>query len=281
MKIEQLYSMDGYTFDEGVAFLRLCHAPEGVVMHIASTHNKSHLHSEIHKQLRMPGTMRLLKEKGFGREENKGNIPQIPQNSPNVGTVESNTIEPKSDKIEPKQDDNEPKSDKVEPDSDDPSEIILTKQDVRKHENTRYEDMPNDITRDLWLKRQDLYREMQQNHIKMRQVPKGSEHDEERAKYRAEVLRLDDEIDNIWALIDAEIERFKNEKERADKKANERPDFDVSTYRSYISKALRKKSLTDAQRVELQHRVDAMLEAKVEIKPETLEKLKAIGIRIE
>ena len=280
--------MDGYTFDEGVAFLRLCHAPEGVVMHIASTHNKSHLHSEIHKQLRMPGTMRFLKEKGFGREENRGNFPQIPQNSPNVGTVESNTIEPKSDKIEPKSNENEPKSDgngqneeEIVQESDDPSEIILTKQDVRTHENTRYEDMPNDITRDLWLKRQDLYREMQQNHLKMRKVPKGSEHDEERAKYRAEVLRLDDEIDGIWKLIDAEIERFKLDDERADKKANEKPDFDVSTYRSYISKALRKKSLTDAQRVELQHRVDAILEAKVEMKPETLEKLKAIGIKIE
>ena len=225
--------------------------------------------------------MRLLKEKGFGREENKGNIPQISQNFPNVGTVESNTIEPKSDKIEPKSDGNGQNEEEIVQESDDPSEIILTKQDVRTHENTRYEDMPNDITRDLWLKLQDLYREMQQNHLKMRKVPKGSEHDEERAKYRAEVLRLDDEIDGVWKLIDAEIERFKLDDERADKKANEKPDFDVSTYRSYISKALRKKSLTDAQRVELQHRVDAILEAKVEMKPETLEKLKAIGIKIE
>lgn len=281
-KIEQFNSMDGYTFDEGVAFLRLCQAPEGVVMHIASTHNKSHLHSEIHKQLRMPGTMRLLQEKGFGREE----VPTVP---------ESHKIEPKThentqklDKIEPKSNENEPKSDETEsrgpevqrPESDDESDIILTKLDVRTHENTRYEDMPNDITRDLWLKRQDLYREMQQNHLKMRQVPKGKEHDDERAQYRAEVLRLDDEIDNIWKLIDAEIERFKADNERADKKAEGEPDFEESTYRSYISKAPRKKKLTDAQRVELQHRVDALIAAKMEIKPETKEKLKAIGIRI-
>ena len=273
--------MDGYTFDEGIAFLVLVRAPFGVINYLKSTHNRSHLHSEIHKQLRMPGTMRLLKEKGFGREENKGNVPQIPQKSPNVGTVESNTIEPKSDKIEPKPDDNEPKSDENEPESEDPSEIILTKQDVRKHENTRLEDMPNELCRTLWLKRQEVFREMQQAHLKMRSVPEGEEHNEERAKYRAEVLRLDEEIEGIWKLIDAEIERFRDEQKRADKKANEKPDFDVSTYRSYISKALRKKSLTDAQRVELQHRVDAILEAKVEMKPETLEKLKAIGIKIE
>ena len=278
--------MDGYTFDEGIAFLVLVRAPFGVINYLKSTHNRSHLHSEIHKQLRMPDTMRLLKEKGFGREENKGNVPQISQNFPNEVTVTNPTENvPETPKTGTDSQESVPengKSGTVETeDETDPSEIILTKQDVRTHENTRYEDMPNDITRDLWLKRQDLYREMQQNHLKMRKVPKGSEHDEERAKYRAEVLRLDDEIDGVWKLIDAEIERFKLDDERADKKANEKPDFDVSTYRSYISKALRKKSLTDAQRVELQHRVDAILEAKVEMKPETLEKLKAIGIKIE
>ena len=274
--------MDGYTFDEGVAFLRLCQAPEGVVMHIASTHNNSHLHSEIHTQLRMPGTMRLLKEKGFGREENRGNLPQIPQNFPNVGTVESNTIEPKSDKIEPKSDKIEPKSDENEPEQDetDPTEIVLTKDDVRTHENTRLEDMPNDLCRTLWQKRQDVYREMQQAHLKMRAVPEGEEHNEERAKWRAEVLRLDAENDSYWQQIDAEIERFKAEGERADKRADKTPDFDISTYRAYVSKALRKRQLTPAQLSELQHRVDAMIAANVEMKPETLERLKAIGITI-
>ena len=98
MKIEQLFSMDGYTFDEGIAFLRLCQAPEGVVMHIATTHNRSHLHSEIHKMLRMPGTMRLLQEKGFGREE----VPPV---------QESNESAPKSNESVPKSNENEPKSD--------------------------------------------------------------------------------------------------------------------------------------------------------------------------
>ena len=143
--------------------------------------------------------------------------------------------------------------------------------------------MPNDICRELWLKKNNLFHEMQQNHLKMRQVPVGEDHNDERAQYRAEVLRLDGEIDNLWNLIDTEIERFKADAERADKKADsepQKPSFDVSTYRAYTSKAIRKKSLTDAQRVELQHRVDAMLEADIEIKPETLDKLKAIGIKI-
>ena len=45
--------MDGYTFDEGIAFLVLVKAPLGVINHLKATHNRSHLHSEIHKQLRL------------------------------------------------------------------------------------------------------------------------------------------------------------------------------------------------------------------------------------
>lgn len=274
--------MDGYTFDEGVAFLLLVKAPLGVVNHLKVTHNKSNLHSEIHKQLRMPNTMRLLKEKGFDT------VPKSVEIEPksNESVPKSNEIEPKSNENSQKTGTEERRSPAVsrpESDEDDPSSIILTQLDVRKHENTRYEDMPNDICRELWLKKNDLYHEMQQHHLKMRQVPVGEDHNEERAEHRAEVLRLDGEIDDLWKLIDTEIERFKAENERADKKADnepEKPSFDVSTYRAYISKAIRKKSLTDAQRVELQHRVDAMLKAHVELKPETIKKLKAIGIKI-
>jgi hypothetical protein len=114
----------------------------------------------------------------------------------------------------------------------------------------------------------------------MRAVPAGEEHNEERAKWRAEVLRLDAENDNYWKQIDAEIERFNEEQERADKRADEAPAFNISTYRAYICKALRKKQLSPAQLAELQHRVDAMLAAQVEIDTETLDKLKAIGITV-
>lgn len=288
-RIEQFNSMDGYTFDEGVALLVLVKAPFGVVNYLKTTHNRNHLHSEIHKQLRMPGVQRILKENGYYREEPAAPEPLIAGSDPQSPNGEDGSEElPESDNKLPESDNKLPNSEQnfqnshengEKSDSDD-TEIILTKHDVRTHEHTRYEDMPNDITRELWLQRQDLYREMQQAHLKMRSVPEGEEHNEERAKWRAEVLRLDEEIDKLWALIDAEIERFVNEKEKVEKKSDEKPDFDISTYRSYISKALRKKSLTDAQRVELQHRVDAMLKTGVEIKPETLEKLKAVGVKI-
>ena len=236
-------------------------------MHIVSTHNRSHLHSEIHKMLHMPGTMRLLQEKGFGKT--------VPESSSTV--PESDKKEPKSNEIKPNSNDDEPDSDET-----DPTEIVLTKEDVRTHVNTRLEDMPNDLCRNLWQKRQDVYREMQQAHLKMRAVPEGEEHNEERAKWRAEVLRLDAENDNYWKQIDAEIERFNAEKERADEKADkeDQAGFNVSTYRAYICKAIRKKELSPGKFAELQHRVNAMLAAGVEMDPETIEKLKAIGITV-
>ena len=260
--------MDGYTFDEGIAFLVLVKAPLGVINHLKATHNRSHLHSEIHKQLRFPRVKEIVRR-------NMGNSPQNSSNFPIANEPKSDKIEPKSDKIEPKSDENEPEQDET-----DPTEIVLTKEDVRTHVNTRLEDMPNDLCRTLWQKRQDVWRELQQAHMKMRSVPIGEEHNEERAKWRAEVLRLDAENDNYWKQIDAEIERFKADNERADKRADETPDFNVSTYRAYICKALRKKQLSPAQLAELQHRVDAMLAAHVELDPETLDKLKAIGITV-
>lgn len=276
--------MESYTFDEGVAFLALVRAPLGVINHLKSTHNRNHLHAEIHKQLRFPRTLRLLKEKGYGMD-NKGNFPLISHNfttenvpeNENSGTQETENVPENGnpDKIDPK-------SDKIELESNDTTEIVLTKEDLDRHKYTRLEDMPNDLCRTLWQKRQDVYREMQQAHLKMRSVPEGEEHNEERAHWRAEVIRLDGENDNYWKQIDAEIERFNEEQERADKKEDkdERPAFNVSTYRSYISKAVRKKQLSAAQLAELQHRVDAMVAAKMDIAPETIEKLKALGIKV-
>lgn len=280
--------MDGYTFDEGVSVLRLLGAPDGMIRHIVSTHNRSHLHSEIHKMLRIPGTMRMVKGKGYNFVETPA-----PESDNAIAGSDSNENVSENDQTGTEPRDNEPEKEDLDaepadsgPASDD-TEIIITMEDVRSHKHTRLEDMPNDLTRNLWLKKQDYYREMQQNHLKMRSVPEGEEHNEERAKYRSEVLRLNEEIKKTWELIDAEIERFNSENEaaeRADNGAKENEEastgFNVSTYRSYISRAVRKKELTDAQKKELQRRVDAMLAAKEELSQETLSGLKAIGIKL-
>ena len=265
--LERFKSMESYTFDEGVAFLRICDVPQGVIGHLQSTHNRNNLHAEIHKTLRMPGTMRLLKEKGVMRH-------QAPSEAePKQAVLESDGIDPNEEEHVPENE---------EPGTGESEGMTITREDVMTHKHTRYDQMPNDITRELYLKKQDLYREMQQCHLKMRNVPEGEEHDGERALYRAEVMRLDKEVEEMWNLIDAEIERFMSENEGQTKGQGEgakAPSFNISTYRAYISKATRKKKLTEAQLVELQHRVDSLLSAGEELGTETIGKLKEIGIR--
>lgn len=305
--LERLKSMDGYTFDEGVAFLVLVQSPNGVINHIKATHNRKQLHSEIHRMLRIPRTRDFLRR---NHPEFMGNSPVISHNSPKTESQSApnaeqkepqNTVDPndseegekapttETDEILPDSDKKLPESDKIFPKSNESvqepnveTDIILTKEDIEAHKYTRLDQMPNELTRTLWLKKQDLYREMQQYHLKIRNVEPGEEYDEERAQYREKVLELDAKIDSYWEQIDAEIERLATEQEREDKKEDkeEQPDFNVSTYRSYISKAVRKKELSAAQLAELQHRVDAMLAAKLEFDMETIEKLKALGIKV-
>lgn len=274
--INHFKTMESYTFEEGVAFLALCNVSRGVVRHITATHNRSHLHSEIHKTLRMPGIMRLLKEKGHVRET-AIQAPEPASNSSEIHGTDTATPESGTEPTDNVPETHETGTLDESETLPDWSDIIITTEDVRTHKYTTLEQMPNELTRKLWLEKQDKYREMQQNHLKMRNVPEGDEHDEERARYRAEVLRLDGEVEAYWDQIDTEIERFFAEGE-SHKEDN--PAFKVSTYRAYISKAVRKKELTPAQLAELQHRVDAMLAAKEELEAETIEKLKAKGIKV-
>lgn len=281
MDIKTLQNPDGYTFDEGVAILAMCHASPGVVQHIMRTHNKGHLHSEIHKMLRMPGVMQLLKSK----------MPSVNETSDDNEEVKTTVAvvrqQPAQEPQEPS-DNTEESSEKSEESSEasDDNEEVKTMSDVRRHRNTRYEDMPNELTQDLWLKKQDKFRLQQQMHLKMKAVPEGEEHDEERAQYREAVVKLDDEIDKLWELIDTEIERFNAEKQRADNGAEQEPDtkpvptFKESTYRAYISRKLAKPSLTDSDIVEVQHRVDEMLVCDMKFSDELIAKMQAAGIRI-
>lgn len=281
MDIKTLQNPDGYTFDEGVAILAMCHASPGVVQHIMRTHNKGHLHSEIHKMLRMPGVMQLLKSK----------MPSVNETSDDNEEVKTTVAvvrqQPAQEPQEPS-DNTEESSEKSEESSEasDDNEEVKTMSDVRRHQNTRYEDMPNELTQDLWLKKQDKFRLQQQMHLKMKAVPEGEEHDEERAQYREAVVKLDDEIDKLWELIDTEIERFNAEKQRADNGAEQEPDtkpvptFKESTYRAYISRKLAKPSLTDSDIVEVQHRVDEMLVCDMKFSDELIAKMQAAGIRI-
>ena len=55
--------------------------------------------------------------------------------------------------------------------------------------------------------------------------------------------------------------------------------FNIFSY--YIAKSIKRGHCSDQQLAELQRRVDALIAARVEIKAETLEKLRALGIAVK
>lgn len=86
------------------------------------------------------------------------------------------------------------------------------------------------------------------------------------AKCRAEVIRIEEYIKKGW-----------NDLSEKQKKVETTP-FNIFSYRSYISKALKKKELSPEVKSGAIKRVMALLEHNVPIKPETIEQLKARGL---
>ena len=124
------------------------------------------------------------------------------------------------------------------------------------------------------------YKEMRSVHEKM----KLATSDEKRAELRKALDELDTEIESGWAVIDAWIKTGKlpdtgKQEKTVDYKA-------VNAARTYVSRAIEKAETTTGKKLEklvadLQIRVDTLVAAEAEIKPETREKLEKLGITIQ
>jgi len=203
--LKTLQNQDGYTFEEGVAVLVMCGTAPGVVQHIQRTHNRGYLNCELAKLLRTPGMAHRIRMKYPDQDEAVAKTEVAEGKAPEIATPES---EPKSAEPEVKTEVAEEKAPEIatpesEPKAAEPE--VKTMLDVRSDRATRFEDMPTEKARELWLKKQDKYRLMQQKHLQMRKVAKGEKHNEQRAKLRAEVVKLDGEIDKLWKQIDEEV----------------------------------------------------------------------------
>lgn len=253
----ELLSKGGYTFEEGVAVLsRMCRNRR-IVDFITRKHRMDYLNQELYKLA-------------------KANHVKIPQQRTVVPKTTENV--PKREEVAQKNTENVPISAESVPESKkEDDKDVVDFLSLKHHENTRLEDMPNDLCRKLWLENHRRNLEIKEQHLRMRKAQTN----EERASSRAAVLHLDAEMKQCWQLIDAEIERFNAEKQAEKPVKTKTPDFNVQSYRSYISKALNEPKLSDNKFVELQHRVTAMVECGIPMKPDTIEKLKALGITTE
>lgn len=250
----ELLSKGGYTFEEGVAVLsRMCRNRR-VVEFITRKHRMDYLNQELYK---------LAKINHVKIPQQRAIVPKSAENAP------------KHEESAQKSTENVPKSAESVPEE--KSDDVVDFLSLHHHENTRLEDMPNDLCRKLWNENRQRNLEIKEQHLRMRKAQTN----EERASSRAAVLHLDAEMKLCWQLIDTEIERFNAEKQAEKPVKTKTPDFNVQSYRSYISKALNKPKLSDNKFVELQHRVTAMVECGIPMKPDTIEKLKALGITTE
>ena len=156
-----------------------------------------------------------------------------------------------------------------EPNGEDDGDKIVDWHKLEHYQNTKYEDMPNDLCKKIYKENMDLYKELQHNHQQM----KLANSDEGRAAFRKEVLRLDEVISSNWKIIDNEILSLEENVVNI-------PLADVkeSTLRSRITRALKKETLSNEELVELRSNFAIALQKELKFSVETNAKLKELGV---
>lgn len=156
-----------------------------------------------------------------------------------------------------------------EPNGEDDGDKIVDWHKLEHYQNTKYEDMPNDLCKKIYKENMDLYKELQHNHQQM----KLANSDEGRAAFRKEVLRLDEVISSNWKIIDNEILSLEENVVNI-------PLADVkeSTLRSRITRALKKETLSNEELVELRRNFAIALQKELKFSDETNAKLKELGV---
>ena len=157
----------------------------------------------------------------------------------------------------------------AKPQGADEGDSIIDWHKLEHYQNTKYEDMPNDICRKIYKDNLDLYKQLQHSHQQM----KLANSDEGRASFRQEIIDLDAAITNNWRLIDEEISSLSDK----DEKPNT-TDVKESTLRSRITRALNKETLSNEELIQLKDNYAIALQKELKFSEETLAKLKELGL---
>lgn len=254
-----LTTRNGYTFEEGVAVLAM-YTNRQAVERVRRSRDIRLLQHELKKLAHEPGLKPIP-----GKD-----VPSVPKTEEIVPTPNETVPEP-GEKF-PKAEENFPKvpenSQNREPDE------TVNFDDLKHHKYTREEDMPTEETKALWRRNNERWHRKIDLFAKMKLLLEG----EELAATRKELVELSREHRECWKMIDQKIKEYFAEKEK-EQEQNDQPNFNISTYRTYICEKANLEKLSDKQFLELQRRVDAMKEANIALSDETLEKLRAKGIK--
>lgn len=249
--LEFLQQHPDYSFDEGVAVLLRYSANRGVNTFITVRRDRQHLRNELNRLAHIP---------------NLRPLPFMDDVETKEAKVETNETKAETKDSEPAE--NSQKEGTAAADEDD----IVTYLDLNRHEREDPDKLPPTL-KELWLKNRDEYKELQYCHAQMKQANS----DAGRADWRRQVFEHRESIQKRWQLFDEEKARLAAD---AEQPAQEKPAYNPSNDRSYITDALKKETWTDKMKLEVQHRVETLLSNNIPIKEETLQRLKERGISI-
>lgn len=268
-----LTTRKGYTFEEGVAFFAKFTANRFAVERVRRSRDMRLLQQELKKLAHVPG---LKPVNGCQVDVPKEAVP-VPIPTESVPKPSENV--PKPEEKFPKPEEKFPKTEEKFPESSQKRESEakdnVTYAELQHYKFTRFDDMPTTETQQLWQRNNDRWHRKIDLFAKMKLLPEG----DELKAVRKELIEVSREHRACWKLIDQKCREFYEQKEKADKAESPLPNFNISTYRTYICEKANLEKLTDQQFLEVQHRVDAMLQAGIALSEETLKKLRAKGIK--
>lgn len=261
-----LTTRNGYTFEEGVAVFAMYTKDRFAVERVRRSRDIRLLNQELKKLAHIPGLKPV-----------NGIQPDVPKEAVPV-PIPTESV-PKPSENVPKPEEKFPKPEEKFPESSQKRESEakdnVTYAELQHYKFTRFDDMPTTETQQLWQRNNDRWHRKIDLFAKMKLLPEG---DELKAVHK-ELVELSREHRACWKLIDKKCREFYEQKEKADKAESPLPNFNISTYRTYICEKANLEKLTDKQFLEVQHRVDAMAQAGIALSEETLNKLRAKGIR--
>ena len=226
-------------FNTGFALLKKYCDNEGIISLVEKRRNLQYLTFELKRLARRPYLKPVHGYIGLSR--------QLPDDSSSLSPIDSIA----------KENGNE-----------DAEDNIVDWHKLEHYQNTKYEDMPNDICRKIYKDNLDLYKQLQHSHQQM----KLANSDEGRASFRQEIIDLDAAITNNWRLIDEEISSLSGKEE------NTSADIKESTLRSRITRALNKETLSNEELIQLKDNYAIALQKELKFSEDTLAKLKELGI---
>lgn len=149
----------------------------------------------------------------------------------------------------------------VQQKSEEPKEVRLV---VERELKVHLEELPEDLQR-VYLEILENYKEQRIVHEKM----KLANSDTGRGEFREKLIQLGDKIKAGWAILDG--------KSNTIQKKVSSPAAQINSARAFITKALKKETLTKEQREGVKTRLEFILSSGEHLSKETLAKLKKRG----